>query len=74
MESTKNMTTAMIPSGFGMSACGHAFGATAASTTTTGAFGTDLRVVRERRAATQQDTGLAIAYVPGTSAWSPPTS
>jgi hypothetical protein len=74
MESTKNLMTAMIPSGFGMPTCGHAFDTTAASTT--GAFGADFggtaAVVRERRI--EQDTDLAIANVPGTSAWSPPTS
>jgi hypothetical protein len=74
MESTKNLTTAMVPSGFGMSACGHAFGA---FTTSTGAFGTvggAAAVVRERRTEIEQDMDLAIAYVPGTSAWSPPPS
>jgi hypothetical protein len=59
-----------IPSGFGMPACGHA------SVTST-SFGATT-VVRERRAAVitgdvKGDMGLA-AYVPGTSAWSPPSS
>jgi hypothetical protein len=70
MESSKNLMTAMIPSSFGMSACGHAFGTTTASTTT-GAFGT---VVRDRQVVATEDKGLAIAYVPGTRAWSSPPS
>ena len=61
---------AQIPSGFGMPACGHA-------SVTSNAFGATT-VVRERRAAVitgdvKGDMGLA-AYVPGTSAWSPPSS
>jgi hypothetical protein len=55
------------PSSFGMPACGHAF------TATFGGFATT-SVVRDRQAVTKGDMGLAIAYVPGTSAWSPPTS
>jgi hypothetical protein len=71
MNSWKQMT-AINPT-FALPTCGHA------SFATTGAFGTDAgfggsaAVVRER-VATQQDMGLDIAYVPGTSAWSPPTS
>ena len=61
---------AQIPSGFGMPACGHA------SVTSIGAFGTTT-IVRERQAVitgdVKGDMGLA-AYVPGTSAWSPPSS
>jgi hypothetical protein len=75
MESTKNMMTVMIPSSFGASACGHAFGTTTASTAVpfvgTGAFGT---VVRDRAVVAKEDMGLAIAYVPGTLAWSSPPS
>ena len=61
---------AQIPSGFGMPACGHA------SVTSNGFAATT--VVRERQSAVitgdvKGDMGLA-AYVPGTSAWSPPTS
>ncbi len=68
-------TAVLIPSGFGMPACGHA------SVTDQGAFGTTT-VVRERQAAVingdvmgaaKGDMGL-VAYVPGTSAWSPPLS
>jgi hypothetical protein len=58
------------PSGFGMPTCGHA------SATGISAFGATT-VVRERRAVitgdVKGDMGLA-AYVPGTSAWSPPSS
>ena len=64
---------AQIPSGFGMPVCGHA-------SVTNGAFGTT-SVVRERQAVitgdvmgdAKGDLGLT-AYVPGTSAWSPPSS
>ena len=64
---------AQIPSGFGMPACGHA----TASVTGSAAFGATT-VVRERQAAVitgdvKGDMGLA-AYVPGTNAWSPPSS
>ena len=67
MELNTNQMTAQIPSGFGMPACGHA------SATTADAF-----AVRERQATVitgdvKGDMGLA-AYVPGTSAWSPPLS
>ena len=57
---------ATIPSGFGMPACGHAFETRFAGLATTS-------VVRDRQAAIKGDMGLA-GYVPGTSAWSPPTS
>jgi hypothetical protein len=60
-------TAVLIPSGFGMPVCGHAF------PTSTAGFGTTT-VVRERQAAAAKgDMGL-IAYTPGTSAWSPPSS
>ena len=58
--------TATNPSRFGMPICGHAFETTFVGSTTT--------VVRDRWAATKADMGLAVAYVPGTSAWSPPVS
>ena len=62
---------AQIPSGFGMPVCGHA------SVTSSAGFAATT-VVRERRTAVitddvKGDMGLA-AYVPGTSAWSPPSS
>jgi len=57
---------AQIPSGFGMPICGHA-----SETTFAGFAATS--VVRDRQAAVKGDMGLA-AYVPGTSAWSPPSS
>ena len=56
--------TAKIPSGTGMPICGHASGSFVA-------FGTST-VVRDRQAAAKGDMGLA--YVPGTNAWSPPSS
>ena len=62
--------TAQNPSGFAMPSCGHA------SVVRPGTAATF--VVRERRTAVitgdvKGDMGLA-AYVPGTSAWSPPLS
>ncbi len=57
---------AKIPSGFGMPVCGHAVGASFVGLVTTS-------VVRDRQAAIKGDMGL-IAYVPGTSAWRPPSS
>ena len=62
-------TAVQIPSGFGMPACGHAFPSALPAT----AFAAT-SVVRDRQAtAAKGDMGL-IAYVPGTSAWSPPSS
>ena len=57
---------AAIPSSFGMPICGHAF------QTTVRGFGTT-SVVRDRQAVVKGDMGLA-GYVPGTRAWSPPSS
>jgi hypothetical protein len=60
-------TAVQIPSGFGMPACGHAFPLTSSA-------GVATSVVRDRQAtAAKGDMGL-IAYVPGTSAWRPPSS
>lgn len=71
MELNKIPMTAQIPSHFGVPACGRAF------VTASDAFGTT-SVVRERQAAivtgdVKGDMGLR-AYVPGTSAWRPPSS
>jgi hypothetical protein len=63
--------TAITPSSFGMPICGHAFETSFAGSTTQGAA---MSVVRDRRAATKGDMGIALAYVPGTSAWRPPPS
>jgi hypothetical protein len=52
-----------IPSGFGMPACGHASVTTVARERQTAVFTGDVK----------GDMGLA-AYVPGTSAWRPPSS
>ena len=60
---------AKIPSGFGMPICGHLPQTSPANSV---AFGTTT-VVRDRQAAVKGDMGLA-AYVPGTSAWRPPSS
>jgi hypothetical protein len=62
---TINMAV-LIPSGFGMPICGHL------RQTSSAGFGTT-SVVREQATATKGDMGL-VAYVPGTSAWSPPLS
>ena len=59
--------SANIPSYFGAPICGHAF------ETTPGGFGTT-SVVRDRQAAPKGDMGLVAGSVPGTSAWSPPSS
>jgi len=64
---------AINPSSLGMPICGHAVEATFAGSTT----GATTTVVRDRRAATKGDMGpvsAAVAYVPGTSAWRPPSS
>jgi hypothetical protein len=81
MELNANQVTEMIPSSFGMPGCGHAFVTLAPTSRTTvaGAFAdagkaTTTEVVRDRKAVTTGDLGLAIAYVPGTSAWRPPSS
>ena len=69
MELNTIAMAANNPSGFAMPICGHA-SATGAGVITTS-------VVRDRQAGctggAKGDLGLA-AYVPGTSAWSPPTS
>jgi hypothetical protein len=67
MNTNTIKTAVQIPSGFGMPACGHAFPTSSVGVATT-------EVVRDRQAiAAKGDMGL-IAYVPGTSAWSPPSS
>ena len=60
MEINNIPMTASNPSSLGMPICGHA------SVTTF--------VMRDRQAFLKGDMGLATAYVPGTTAWSPPTS
>lgn len=71
MNSTKLTTTVQTPSRFALPTVGHAIDATLR--------GTDLgfagiRVQRERSAAVKGGMGAVPAYVPGTTAWSPPTS
>jgi hypothetical protein len=56
----------LIPSGFGMPMCGHL------RQTSSAGFGTT-SVVREQATTAKGDMGL-VAYVPGTNAWSPPSS
>ena len=72
MNTNTIKTAVQIPSGFGMPMCGHRAQLTAVqSQPAIAAFGTT-SVVRERAFAAKGDMGLA--YVPGTSAWSPPLS
>ena len=63
-----NQMPAITASYFGAPICGHA------SDVSLAGFGTTT-VVRERLAAQfKGDMGLVAGYVPGTSAWSPPSS
>ncbi|WP_157545102.1 hypothetical protein [Nocardioides halotolerans] len=63
--------TANIPSSIGMPICGGHLSATSTEPIFGGLATTF--VVRDRQAGAKGDMGLA-AYVPGTTAWSPPTS
>jgi hypothetical protein len=67
MKLNSNQMPAFIPSYFGAPICGHA------SDVSLAGFGTTT-VVRERQAARKGDMGLVAGYVPGTSAWRPPSS
>jgi hypothetical protein len=63
-----NQMPAITTSYFGTPICGHASDVSLAGFATT-------TVVRERLAAQfKGDMGLVAGYVPGTSAWSPPSS
>jgi hypothetical protein len=63
-----NQMPAITTSQFGAPICGHA------SDVTLAGFGATT-VVRERQAVLfKGDMGLVAGYVPGTSAWSPPSS
>lgn len=74
MISNKLMTTVQTPSRFALPTCGHAFDATVRGTDL-GFAGTGSAVKRERIATPiTGGEGLVPAYVPGTTAWSPPTS
>jgi hypothetical protein len=71
MISTTTTTTVQTPSRFALPACGHASFFAVRGTD----FGfAGIRVQRERIAAVKGGMGLVTAYVPGTTAWSPPTS
>lgn len=59
--------TVIDPSRFAMPACAHA-------SLVTGTTMTTVTIERDRTEATQGFLGRTIAYVPGTLAWSPPTS
>jgi hypothetical protein len=67
MDINNIQMTASNPSPLGMPICGHAFETAFAGANTTS-------VVRDRQAVLKGDMGLAVAYVPGPQAWSPPTS
>jgi len=75
MNTNTIKTAVQIPSGFGMPACGHLPKMSAFRVTALPATGlATTSVVRDRQAtAAKGDMGL-IAYVPGTSAWRPPSS
>lgn len=76
MNSIKLMTTVQTPSRFGMPACGHAFETAHRGSDVAAITGFGTSVVERDRFATQIKGGLGLvpAYVPGISAWSPPTS
>lgn len=77
MASNKLMTTVQTPSRFTLPTCGHAFEATLRGTDFgSGIAGFGTTVVERDRFATQIKGGMGLvpAYVPGTTAWSPPTS
>jgi hypothetical protein len=77
MFSTKLMTTAQTPSRFALPTCGHAFlGASLRGTDLGVVAGAGTAAVKRERIATQITGGMGFvpAYVPGTTAWSPPTS
>ena len=76
MNSIKNQMTAMTPSCFGMPISGHASvitPATDARTATTFAVRPRGAVFAGVTGAVKGGLGLAQSYVPGTTAWSPPT-
>ena len=76
MASNKLMTTVQTPSRFTLPTCGHAFEATLRGTDLGAVAGIGTSVVERERNATQIKGGMGLvpAYVPGTTAWSPPTS
>ena len=69
MNTNTNHKAVLIPSGFGMPICGHLPQMSTRPTSFAGFGATS--VVREQATAAKRDMGL---YVPGTSAWSPPSS
>lgn len=75
MNSTKTWMTAQSPSAFGMPICGHTSGA---SVIEAGSAAATTLVVRKRQAflgtnGITTDRAFVPSYVPGTTAWSPPT-
>lgn len=72
MNSNKLWMTAQIPSGFGMPMSGHAFGAgmTDGTTTVSRKRVTDIAGIK---GAATADRVLTQSYLPGNSAWRPPT-
>ena len=70
MTNTWQKTTAQIPSGFGMSVSGAAYGTGLGMTVGTPVCTAPTFVVRDRHVA---GVALAEATLPGTTSWSPPT-
>jgi hypothetical protein len=68
VNSNKLWMTAQIPSGFAMPTCGHAFGA--GTTTVTRERVADIAGIK---GAAKADRVMTQSYLPGNSAWRPPT-
>lgn len=77
MFSIQLTTTAQTPSSFALPTCGHAPVGASLRGTDLGAFaGAGTAAVKRERIAPQTKGGMRLvpAYIPGTTAWSPPTS
>ncbi|MGB0101100.1 MAG: hypothetical protein WBP61_12550 [Nocardioides sp.] len=77
MNSIKLWMTAQTPSAFGMPISGHSFGVTTRATdvcaAATAVVVRDRAVIAATKGATDGELGFAQSYLPGTSAWRPPT-
>ena len=73
MNSNKLWMTAQIPSGFGMPMSGHAFGAGMTDGTTTAVSRERVADIAGIKGAAKADRVLTQSYLPGNSAWRPPT-
>ncbi|WP_182523940.1 hypothetical protein [Nocardioides dongkuii] len=74
MFSTKLSMTAQNPSSFALPTCGHAFWATFRGTDLGVIAGIGTSVTARVRQAVEGGMDIVPTYVPGTLAWSPPTS